>query len=192
MGAFLFLVGGARPGFGAPILLISGGELIGATGVEVGGVFYDVALVDGSCFEVFSGCDDASDFAFTTQASAADAAQALLDQVFVDGPAGSFIGFDTLPELTHGCSNSLTNCLAWVPYSAPGFPVMGAWNKYGDSQDLVYGPAQLSTTISLGVDIDVWARFTPAAPATVPEPSALVLLGSGIAAVTAMVKRRRK
>jgi hypothetical protein len=181
VGAVILLLGGAGAAVAAPVLQVSGGKLLGAEDVDVGGVLYDVALQDGTCAEIFTGCDEATDFVFTTQASAALAAQALLDQVFVDGPPGSGIGFDTLPDLTAGCFNSPLNCVAWVPYGAPGFPVMGAWNKFGNTQDLVYGPASLSATT--GADIDVWARFTHAASSAVPEPSAFLLLGCGIAAV---------
>jgi len=81
----------------APILQVVGGELMGATGVDVGGTLYDVAFVDGSCIGQFSGCDNASaDFAFTTDSAAFDATLALLDQVFLDGPSGAF---DSQPDL---------------------------------------------------------------------------------------------
>src|SRR3954465_15827217 len=80
-------------------LQISGGELTGASEVNVGGTLYNVEFVDGSCNSLFSGCIDAS-FTFHTASTAAAAAQALIDQVFTDGPQGNF---DSRPELTVGC-----------------------------------------------------------------------------------------
>lgn len=62
----------------------SSGVVTGATGVNVAGSLYDVNFVDGTCASVFGTCDSAH-FAFTTDTSAVNASQALLDQVFV-GP----------------------------------------------------------------------------------------------------------
>ena len=79
----------------------SNGILQGATGVTVGGALYDVELLNGSCPALFSGCDAASDFQFQTSGAATLAAQALLDQVFLDGPQGMF---DSLPLMNSGCA----------------------------------------------------------------------------------------
>lgn len=55
---------------GVTLSLDPNGELIGAKGVTVAGATYDVAFVDGTCEEVFSGCDSPADFVFSSQASA--------------------------------------------------------------------------------------------------------------------------
>jgi hypothetical protein len=91
-----------------------GGELLGATGVNVGGVVYDVEIVEGTCIDLYDGCDDLSDFTFTTLADALLAARALQDQVVLDGVAGNF---DTVPSLTAGCSGAL--CGTAFPYGLP-------------------------------------------------------------------------
>ena len=77
-----------------------GTNLTGATNVNVGGVLYDVEFVDGTCINVFSGCDNAAeDFAFSSVEVATSAANALLSQVFVDTPVnGSPELFDTDPD----------------------------------------------------------------------------------------------
>ena len=71
----------ATAGAQAAAPVVVAGELVGATGVNVGGTVYDVQFVDGSCIDVYGGCDEVSDFPFTTLADATLAAQALLDQV---------------------------------------------------------------------------------------------------------------
>ena len=48
--------------FADPVLDIVDGQLVGATGVEVDGSFYDVVFDEGSCVSIFSGCDEVSDF----------------------------------------------------------------------------------------------------------------------------------
>ena len=40
--------------------------LMGATDVQVGGTLYDVVFVDGTCIELFDGCDDLTDFVLPT------------------------------------------------------------------------------------------------------------------------------
>ncbi len=71
------------------LLVVSGGILTGAKGVDVGGTLYDVEFMDGTCVALFNGCDNpATDLTFTTQADALAASQALLDQVFLDGGPG--------------------------------------------------------------------------------------------------------
>jgi hypothetical protein len=58
----------------AAMLNIVGGQLIGASNVDVGGGLYDVVFTDGTCIALFSGCDSNSDFAFTTEAAGLAAA----------------------------------------------------------------------------------------------------------------------
>ena len=76
------------PAFAIPTLVVNGGQLDGATGVEVDGTLYDVLFMDGTCIALFNGCDAVSDFTFQTQAAALLAATALLNDVFVDGASG--------------------------------------------------------------------------------------------------------
>ena len=91
-----------------PVLLVNGsGVLTGARNVRVGGTLYNVTFVDGTCIDVFGGCDTGSDFKFATFEDADAAANALLGQVFVDAPVGNFDGY---PELTLGCTDP-SQCL---------------------------------------------------------------------------------
>src|SRR3954471_5117628 len=103
LAAVLVLLGCVPRANADPVLLINGnGLLTGAHNVKVAGTLYDVTFVDGTCIDVFAGCDALSDFHFATFEDGIAAANALLGQVFVDAPA---VGeFDTHPELTFGCT----------------------------------------------------------------------------------------
>lgn len=90
----------------------SDGRLWGAKNVSILGALYDVEFKDGTCIALFNGCDIESDFAFHTLEDASEAAQALLEQVFLDGPLESF---DSDPTLTNGCS-SVEVCRSHIPY----------------------------------------------------------------------------
>ena len=91
----------------ASLIVDGSGNLLGATDILVVGTLYDVTFVDGSWFDLFTGCDELADFDFTDQVTAFLAAQALLDQVFIDVGSGLF---DTDPELAYD---------ALFPSSAP-------------------------------------------------------------------------
>jgi hypothetical protein len=75
--ALVLMAGGVQ----AVTLDVVGAQLMGASNVLVDGSLYDVQFVDGSCIDVFNGCDDVSDFTFQSQAVASLASQALVDQV---------------------------------------------------------------------------------------------------------------
>ena len=102
MRKFALLVGLVLMASGAQAatLNVVDGQLMGASDVLVDGNLYDVQFLDGTCIGLYNGCDEISDFTFQTLTSASLASQALLERVFLDGPAGTF---DSSPSLTHGC-----------------------------------------------------------------------------------------
>lgn len=176
----------------APTLNISGGKLIGASGVDVGGTLYDVEFVDGSCVSLFSGCDSNSDFQFTSYSAGLAASQALLDSVFVRVAAGDF---DAFPSLTRGCSYAV-QCIVRTPTNLNPFNsafVEGAvaLNWWGTLTD----PAPSGLEVSINEDtgafdtfgMHAWARWTRAAP--VPVPGTLALLGLGLATLAGSRRR---
>jgi len=164
----------------AATLNVSGGQLLGASDVIVAGDLYNVEFLDGTCIDLYSGCDDVSDFTFQTEAAALLASQALMDQVFVDGA----FSFDTSPSLTFGCPAAL--CLAFTPYSV-GF-VAGARNAALELADGVFTttPAPIfDTSTDGGIASVVYAVWT-----VVPEPGTAVLMGLGLLGLS--VRNRRE
>ena len=67
----------AGPAAAATLLVNGSGQLTGAAGVNVNGTLYDVTFVEGTCFDLFTGCDALADFTFITAADALAASEAL-------------------------------------------------------------------------------------------------------------------
>lgn len=112
----------ASPSASAATLNVDGsGILLGASGIDIGGDIYNVQFVDGHCNDFWDGCDDATDFDFSTSLAALMAAQALMEQVFVGT-------FDDDPAMTSGCGDYLF-CMTVIPYDVySGFAYAGAQN----------------------------------------------------------------
>ena len=176
----------------AATLNVVGGQLVGASGVDVGGTLYDVEFVDGTCVDLFNGCDDSGDFMFTDGTSAELASQSLLDQVFLDGPDGTFA---SNPELTAGCAGEFSHCISVTPYS---IPLSDRFDGYGAVQGWTAVP--LLTTFNptpwvAGIIVDsgvpdptyTWT-FARWSATPVPEPSTALLMGLGLAG---LASRRR-
>ena len=185
IGAYLTVPARAMPA------LDSGGQLIGATNVDVGGNFFDFQFLDGSCFELFSDCDDAAnDFDFPGASAAAEAAQELLDQVFSEGSI-----FDSDPTLIRGCESSAI-CIVLVPAMLP-LGTSGAQNAVilpGLNNNFISNtgidPTQDTTPTQF--NNITYARVGnpfPTSPPPMPEPTTLSIFGAGIAAI-ALARRR--
>jgi hypothetical protein len=105
----------------APILQIDGsGLLTGAKNVDVNGTLFDVSLSDGSCVDQFSGCNDTSDFLFSTVADAEAAMLALLAEI----PSS----FSNDPSTINGCPIGLSanQCIINLPFAVnPGNAIVG-------------------------------------------------------------------
>jgi hypothetical protein len=147
---------------------------MGAWNLDVGGTFYDVEFLDGSCESLFSDCNALHDFAFSTQNLARSAADALMNQVLVDGGAGLF---DSEPDLTNGCES--INCLLLTPYAfVPRSYSIYAANAYNDNGNLDSADDRFTydrrdyTTLAPDFTYAVWSEA-----AVVPEPGTALLVG---------------
>ena len=170
----------------AVTLNVVGGVLTGASDVNVGGTLYDVQFVDGTCIDVFDGCDAAGDFAFGDLTTANLASQALLDQVFVDGVDGNF---DTVMTIVTGCSSAVT-CTVQTPYAvvdAADFNVSIALNFPDEVNDgLGAGPNARTADSGFGVV----GSFYVYGVWSLPEPSTGAILALGMVGFVATQRRR--
>ncbi len=176
---------------------IQGGKLTGASGVLVEGKKYDVSFVDGTCTTVYGKCD-AINFAFNSKTGATLAAQALLDQVFVDGTAGQF---DSDSTLTAGC-NDESGCEVLIAYAAGfgddtpllTFQSVAAINRDANdpTQDQVTdAPPTFDAFSNTSTNrAQTFARFTLAS--AVPEPATWALMLAGFGLVGYVTRRRSR
>lgn len=175
-----------------PVLNVDGGgQLLGVSGVDVGGTLFDVEFVDGSCSAVFSGCDESGDFVFNTSAEGQAASLALL--AVIEGSV-----FDERPELTLGCE-STSRCDMLTPYRLEpllsgglGFVSYVASNRAagGTLIDGAFVDSSQDPNLDFGANAErVFARWERP-PTQVSEPSTFLLLGLGLGGIAAC--RRRK
>ena len=162
-----------------PILQVDdAGRLTGAFNVEIAGALYDVSFVDGTCVELFGGCDDLSDFMFPSPAEAISASLALFDQVLLDGPAGQF---DSIPSLVSGCGFGMSVCYPTTPFGLAQdrvVTVLAANYEFQvapDATDLTNWSIHYDMAENFRGTWAVWSR----AIAT-PEPGSLLLMSIGL------------
>jgi hypothetical protein len=172
----------------APVLMVnSNGILTGAHNVNVDGTLYDLTFAEGSCDSLFNGCQ-LSAFNFKTWQGAYSASKALLAQVFLNGASGQF---DSVPNLTFGCENP-NQCLSIIPYAKGGryYPGLDFYEGYfpnnypTPNSSLEIGSISAYSTFDTAELPDMnFAIFSPAstAPAGIPEPSSLALVGIALA-----------
>lgn len=169
-------------GANSATLVVSGGQLVGATGVDVDGTLYDVEFLEGSCNTLFSGC---TDFDFTTYAAATLASQALLDQVFLgvyDADATLTFGIVSAP------GHAVTPVpLAQDPTNTTTRVMWRAKNFSGTTEDVVVSAILLPAWDTNDIPGSVFADWTPSA---VPLPAAAWLFGAAILGLGGLKRKK--
>ena len=185
----------------SPILQVSAdGILTGAKGIFVGGpLIYDVEFIDGTCADLFSGCDDPTDFVFDDINLAVYAARTLLNSVFVDTAAGKF---DARPELTRGCAlyatDAVPQCAALTPYFYNNGPSSVLFYFFAPNLEDPFNedPFSVYRSISALTPVDLvhspsqtFARWSVASN-SIPVPGTSSCIG--IAGLALILSRRRR
>ena len=173
-------------------------QLVGATGIEINGDFYQVQFVDSSCILLFDNCDETSDFFFTDAQSGLDANLALFEQVLLDLPSGLF---DSQPELTHGCYSdilcSIVTPIGSVTPQLEIFPSVFLINKADQQSDIHTGSGTTFRASDFGLrnsnadtlTYAIWSK-EGGANVSVPIPASLLLFSSALVAVLVIKDRQ--
>jgi hypothetical protein len=197
--ALLGMLAAANVSAAAILKIDSSGILFGADAVEVGGGMYDVLFQTGSCDSVFSGCDT-SKFIFTNSASAAQASQALLDQVFTGI-------YDTKPDKTKGCIDPsscfvLTPTEVYTSFTFSGTPFLRVDGRVAENFGTNAADTLGNFDINPDDDLSIFGNYTyalwsvaPALPeqpqGSVPEPNMLAILSLGLYAMRKVAQGRK-
>ena len=191
----------------AATLDIRDGRLFGASNVDVDGVLYDVAFLDGTLAELYDGADQNTDFPFAVSGELVNssdlayaASQALHDQVFIGV-------YDTSPTLINGiyATSAITKVTIITPFWVMNSSTIGVKNAI-NAPDGIYGfDTILNTGIAPDFDTAWWVKdpnisdeydatviavWSSASP--VPIPGAVWLLGPGLAGLAGIRTRRKK
>jgi hypothetical protein len=176
------------PAQAGPILQVSGGILDGIDGVVVDGSTYNVTFVQGSCVSVFSGCTSTSDFPFG--ASGTEDATSALESILSGGIVNASFPNGIVNEAFVGAANAYDDL--FTPYAVSNGLVTGYYTNVdvGAAQvPLTYGVQSASSYgTNYGLAYAAWAS----APASVPEPSSLMLMSVGMASLAGMIRRKVK
>jgi hypothetical protein len=159
----------------AATLNVVGGQLVGASDVLVGGSLYDVEFLDGTCIDLFTGCDELSDFTFGNGTAADAASVALSEQVFLGG---------YIPMEIQGCEDQ-TVCAIATNFNRVTVYTHISQLFVEATESTLPGVASLRVTYDLATNPNrTFARWSP-----IPEPGTASLLALGLIAMG--VRRRR-
>ena len=186
-------------------LVIENGQLVGADSIVFDGFTGSVKFVEGTCVDLFNGCDEPSDIVFesltSTNTQARDLAlaanSALLEQVF-----DAFPLYDENIALTFGCEEgafvALGRCTLITPYDYTDNGTVVAVqltnrddNSALDTVTWGQGYSATGSTIPLNSnspDRLVYASWTVN---PVPLPAAVWLFGSGLIGLVGLARRKK-
>jgi len=182
----------ALGGFVAPVSaavthVVEGGLLAGALNVDVNGTKYDVSFKGGFYSNIYP-----NGITIFTDAGASNAAaNALIDQVFLDIGEGAF---DSEPSLTRGCKSSIV-CSVLTPYgiNEDGLLLLSqiTFNGLDVSIDRTFDgtyPRYFSTEWVTNYTYSVWS-LSQSSTAVVPEPSTYAMISLGLFGLMGIARR---
>jgi len=174
------------------LILNSDGLVEQITNIEANGTIYNATFHDGTCAELFSGCDEPYDFIFTSETQSLAAGTAMLEQLNAFGApllaAGSLNG----EPGGVGCS-LIGSCEYLIPFEFVGPETVlltVVQNLTGDSPDSIFGNGLHTTQFdSSDFEFYTYAVFTATA---VPATSSFHLFLGGMALLGIATRTRRK
>ena len=182
----------------AATLIFDGTNILGATGVVVDRISYTVNLTDGTCADVYGTCSKSA-FDFSTQARATDAAQALLDQVYLPAVNQAHHGFYF--RSIEGCGSS-DDCETFIAYDTGSYPANHV-NPERDYDNVAMAVLENITPSYVGIGVEAppfddttlfnyenYARFTPDG-LPIPEPATWTMVICGLGWVGGAMRRRK-
>lgn len=182
---FLLSTGAAA----TPMLTTDGsGNVTGATGLEAGGATYSMEFVDGSCIDLFDGCDSNADFIVP---GTGDVTHGSLLSTFFDAFIASELtaddgSLDAQPDIAIGCERvSLDFCTTVAPtasHSSTEYVALQFTNRPYDVDFLDEPPItriQLNSVDLTNKTFFNHARFA-LQPTAAPLPGTLPLVALGL------------
>ncbi len=175
-----------------PILTTdSTGEVTGATGLVSGGVTFSMEFIDGTCEDIFDGCDSNDDFIVEgTSVTHASLVTTFYDEFIASVRLVDDSSLDTRPEIATGCESALRG---WSVLAGPDrlFPLrpdrallvsIANFFHVGDASDRVYEHSLDRTRDTRDQpNFITYLRFSLEPTTTVPDPSSIILLALGLA-----------
>lgn len=160
----------------AALILDGDNKLSRVTNIDVDGVLYDVEFIDGTCADLFDGCNATSTLPFNSITELGNAFTALM---MVPG-FSSYFGVNTPYGMLTGLEIFNSNSI-WTPYNIIGFDadyleVRVFDNTLASSVFVQVSPSSaLDTYITTGL-----ATYAVWTPTEVSEPTTVAILALGL------------
>ena len=177
------------PANAQPSLVFEGEEIVGVSQLEYDGELWDVSFKNGTCAEVYSGCDDRSDFPFYDSYAPYQRNDVAAARVALENYLGTFVGAGIINPvyLIRGCDYegpTRNRCIILTPYefNVGSTGDVGTYTVFLDSTtgDLESSSAS-SANLVLPADTTTDARYTWAVWTPTPEPSPPVIFDTDFA-----------